>query len=79
MNGPLEREYEFYLRNRDEFVQQYDGKFIAIKNEKVIGVYADYLEASADIYPDHDYGSVLMQPVQKEEHPKIVTAHSVVT
>lgn len=78
MNGPLEREHGFFLRNRDEFVRRYDGKFIAIKDEEVLGVFSDYLEAAEAVYPEHEYGTVFMQPVHKEEPAKIITVPTAV-
>ena len=78
MNGPLEREHGFFLRNRDEFVRRYDGKFIAIKDEEVLGVFSDYLEAAEAVYPEHEYGTVFMQPVQQEEPAKIITVPTAV-
>ncbi len=74
MNEPLDREYRFYLAHRDEFVEEFDGRFIAIKNEEVLGVYKDYLEAATAIYPEHEYGTVLVQPVEKDERPAIITS-----
>ena len=76
MNGPLEREFEYFLQKREEFAEKHDGKFVAIKNQEVIGVYADYLEASSAVYTDHEYGTVLMQEVQKDEESLKVVLHS---
>lgn len=35
----LEREKEVYRRHRDEWLPQYEGKFVAIKGEEIIGIF----------------------------------------
>ena len=77
MQRSLKREVEFFRRNREEYVKNYVGKILAIKNEKILGVFDDYLKAAEKIYPIHKYGTVLMQPVEKKKHPMIVTTHMV--
>ena len=47
-NGPmgrLDQEFQFYLDNQDAMVEKYDGKVIAVKGGKVLGVYDSYLDA----------------------------------
>ena len=41
----LEHEFEYYLKNQDRFVAQYDGKVVSIKGDAVIGVYDSEPEA----------------------------------
>ena len=35
----LEEEFNWYLANQDELVKSYDGKFIVIREQQVIGEY----------------------------------------
>lgn len=76
MNEPLEREFEFYLRNQENLVKSYEGKLIAIKNEQILGAFDSYLEAAEVIFADYDRGSVLFQEVSQDKESNIVTFHS---
>jgi hypothetical protein len=35
----LYEEYQYYLKNKDEFIKKYHNRYIIIKNKKVQGVY----------------------------------------
>ena len=57
----LEREFEFYLERQEELVSRYRGKFVVIRDCKVIGAYddeIDAIEATAQRFP---LGSFLVQ------------------
>ncbi|MBW7913804.1 MAG: hypothetical protein H3C54_08960 [Taibaiella sp.] len=41
----IENEINYYKANRLEFIQQYEGKYLAIKGMEVIGVYGSATEA----------------------------------
>ena len=72
MTKPLEREFEFYRRNRDVLAEKHDGKFITIKGEKVMGVFDSHREAFDSVYPEHKRGTVCIQPVRKKEREYVV-------
>ena len=57
----LEREFRYYKDHQDELVKQYDGKFLAIKGEEVVGVYDTELEAYTDAKRNHPAGTFLIQ------------------
>ena len=76
MKPALEREFEFYLRNQDDFVGRYEGKLIAIKDEEVLGAYNSYLEAAAELFSHHKRGTVLFHRVSKDEHSEVAVFHS---
>ena len=71
MDSPLKREFEWYLAHQDEIVKQYDGRFVVIKDCKVIGVYSDQATAITETSKTHALGTFL---VQKAEHGK--TTHT---
>ena len=77
-NTRLARAIKYYRSKQDEFIEKHEGKYIAIKDEKVLGVFADYSEAAKAIYPEHEYGTVLMQPVEKKDTVKVITAPTAV-
>ena len=73
MSEALKAEFKHYLENQDELAEQYGGKYIAMKDSEVIGVYCDYLEAAEDVYniKGHERGTVLMQEVHDRAKPPV--------
>jgi hypothetical protein len=57
----LEKEFDYYLKHQEELVSRYDGRFIVIKDGRVIGDYADELEAVRQTSKDHEMGTFLVQ------------------
>ena len=42
----LEKEFEFYVKNRDAFIDQgYEGKFVVIKDQEILDFFAAYEDA----------------------------------
>lgn len=66
MNTPLKKEYEHYLKIREDLAKNSDGKFVAIKGQEVLGVFDDYVQAANTVYIAHDKGTVLMQEISKD-------------
>jgi len=60
-NTNLKDEFDFYLKNQQELVKQYDGKFIVIKGREVIGAYASEAEAIREATRLHELGTFLVQ------------------
>ncbi len=67
MTSPLEQEFQFYLDNQDELVKEYDGKFIVIKDGKVLRAYDDELTAVTETEKSHELGTFLVQKVSEGE------------
>ena len=61
MSNPLESEFEYYLKNQAELLKEYEGKFIVIKDRKVIGSYDDELKAIEETSKKHELGTFLVQ------------------
>ena len=57
----LEKEFKYYLDNQDALVKDYNGKFIVIKGEKVIGVFESEEEAYFETEKEHESGTFLIQ------------------
>jgi hypothetical protein len=72
----LRAEFQYYLDNQDEMVKKYDGKFIVIKDGKVLGVYNDELTAVAETQRAHQLGTFLVQKVSKGTADYTQTFHS---
>ena len=61
MSLPLEQEFRYYLDHQDEIVAQYDGKVVAIKGRRIIGVFDTELEALQAMSRKHRLGTFLLQ------------------
>lgn len=61
MASPLEREFEYYLKNQERLVKEHNGKVLVIKNCAVIGVYDSDQEAIEKTTKQHELGTFLVQ------------------
>ena len=75
----LEKEFKYYLEHQDEFVKKYNGKFIVIKNQEVIGVFDSELEAIEKTTEKHELGTFLVQKCERGSESYTQTYHSRVT
>ena len=76
MSNPLREEFQFYLDHQDEMVEKYDGKYIVIKDGKVLGAYDDELTAVIESKKAHELGTFLVQLVSKGTSAYTQTFHS---
>jgi hypothetical protein len=76
MAKPLEREFEYYLKHQDDLVKKFKGKFIVIKDQKVIGVFDDELEAVEKTAKEHELGTFLVQKCEPGTESYTQTFHS---
>ena len=73
---PLKKEFEFFLNHQTDLVKQYDGKFIVIKNEQVVGAYNSQEEAFAEASKKFDAGTFLIQECRPGAEVYTQTFHS---
>jgi hypothetical protein len=76
MSNPLQKEFRFYIDNQDVLVKKYNGKFIVIKNQEVIGAYPDELEAVEKTGETHELGTFLVQKCEAGTNNYTQTFHS---
>lgn len=57
----LEKEFKYFIDNQAKLVEKYNGKFIVIKNENVIGVYESNGEAYHETIKKEAPGTFLIQ------------------
>jgi uncharacterized protein YbcV (DUF1398 family) len=57
----LQNEFQWYLDNQQTLVEKYDGKFLVIMNNTVVGVYDKEEEALFDAQRKHEAGSYIIQ------------------
>lgn len=76
MTTELEKEFNYYLKNQDELVKRYNGKFIVIKNSQVIGAYDSELEAVEKTAEKYELGTFLVQKCEPGSESYTQTYHS---
>jgi hypothetical protein len=72
----LEKQFKYYLDNQDELVKKYDGKFIVIKNQTVIGSYDTEMDAFNETLKEHKIGTFLIQHCLPGKESHTATFHS---
>mgnify|MGYP007030122032 CR=1 FL=1 len=72
----LTEEFKYYLKNQDEFVKKYNGKFLVIKNLEIIGVFDDEIEAIKKTSEKHELGTFLVQKCEPGDEGYSQTFHS---
>jgi hypothetical protein len=72
----LKKEFEFYLKNQREFAKKYNGKYIIIKNQEVIGVFESEIEAIEKMSANHKLGTFLVQKCEPGKESYTQTYHS---
>lgn len=72
----LKREFDFYLENQTDLVKKYNGKYIVIKNQEVIGCFDSEFEAVEKTSESHELGTFLVQRCEPGEKSYTQTYHS---
>lgn len=72
----LERAFEYYLKHQDELVKTYEGKFIAIADDAVVGAFDDEKTAIEQTQKDFPLGTFLVQRVSSGDTAYSQTYHS---
>lgn len=57
----LKQEFQCYLDHQQELVRKYLNKFLVIKDQKVVGIYATKKEAYDDATSKYKLGTFLIQ------------------
>ena len=72
----LEKEFRYYKDQQDELVKRYNGKFLAIVGEDVVGVYDSEIEAYTATKKQHPLGTFLIQHCLPGKESYTETYHS---
>lgn len=72
----LEKEFQYYLDNQEELVKSYNGKFLVIKGDSVIGVFDSEEEAFFETEKNHEPGTFLIQFCEPGEGSYTQSFHS---
>ena len=57
----LDNKFYFYRTNQNDLVSKYNGRFVVITGNKVIGDYGSYLEAYVKTKKQYEPGTFLIQ------------------
>lgn len=73
----LEKDLEFFIANQARLVKEYRGKTLVIKDQQVVGVYANALEAYKDAMKKYDPGTFMIQPCTEgtDAYTVTITSH----
>jgi len=72
----LQKEFDFYKAHQKELVKNYEGKYLVVKNQAVVGVYGTREEAIQESMKKYTLGTFLVQYVQSGENNHTQTFHS---
>lgn len=57
----LEKEFKYFVDHQKELVKQYNGKYLVIKDQTVVGVYDTIEAAYEDAKEKYELGTFLIQ------------------
>lgn len=72
----LKNEFEYFLKHQKELVDKYEGKFIVIKNQVIIGVYDSEIEAVNETSEKEKLGTFLVQKCEPGDSSYTQNFHS---
>ena len=72
----LEREFNYYREHQEELVRLYEGKFVVIYDNQVLGAFSTELDAIKEISPKYPLGSFLIQKCEAGNASYTQTFHS---
>lgn len=75
----LEKEFKYYLQHQADLLKSYNGKFLVIKDEAIIGVYDSKLDAYNANKDKFELGTFLVQRCSPGNADYAQTFHSRVT
>jgi len=71
----LEKEFEYYLGNQDKLVKKYNGRFIVIVDENVVGDYESMEQAYFRSQEKYQLGTFLIQKCSAGDKDYTATIH----
>lgn len=74
--GILEKAFDYYLQHQNELIEKYRGKYVVIKDDRVIGVYDSDYEAVETTSQEHELGTFLVQKCEPGSESYTYTYHS---
>jgi hypothetical protein len=72
----LHAEFQYYLDHQDSIVDQYDGKYVVIKDGVILAAYPDEFSAVSETQKAHALGTFLVQRVSRGTEAYSQSFHS---
>jgi hypothetical protein len=72
----LDKEFKYYIEHQEDLVKKYNGKYIVIKNNSILGAYDSEAEAYNKTIKYHKLGTFLIQHCLPGQESHTVTFHS---
>ncbi|MFH1319599.1 MAG: DUF5678 domain-containing protein [Bacteroidota bacterium] len=72
----LEKEFKYYLDHQEELVKKYNGKFLVIIGEEVVGDHDSFEDALAESQHKYKLGTFLIQQCLPGEDSYTQTFHT---
>ena len=69
----LNTEFKFYKQNKSDLLAKYEGKYVVIVGESVVGSYDSYQEAVTVTAKTHKPGTFFVQLVTAEDEVAILS------
>lgn len=74
--GVLEKELKAYEKMKEELLRKYQGKVVAIKDGKLLGVYDSEEDAFKDVLEKYGLVPVLIKRVVEREKPEEIPSYT---
>jgi len=75
-NPSLKKEFNFFINNLPELLKKYQGKYIVIKNEQILGAYESFEQAILATRETEKIGTFLVQKCEANKDSYTATYHS---
>ena len=72
----MKTDFQYYLDNQQLLVKKYAGKYIVIKDCKILGAFTDEAEAIETTQKDHALGTFMVQKCESGQRNYTQTFHS---
>lgn len=76
MATTLQKEFQWFLSNRQELLEKYSGRYVVIMKDKVVGDYGTLDDAYTESKKKFELGNFLIQLVAPDEDSFTQTFHS---
>ena len=71
----LEKEYQTYLKHKEELLVKNEGKFVLIKDSQIIDVYASYEDTLKEGLKKFGNTAFLIKQIQREDDVNFFYSH----
>lgn len=72
----LDKEFQYFLDNKEDLLKKYSGKHVVIKDNEVKGAFASIKEAYLFASEEFELGTFLIQECTSDEESYTQTFHS---